>query len=62
MYGDIIQNVKHTMPMFKTLKGKKQNKTKAQVSKWVLAKHNIIYLQRQNDTIQVQIFKNQWRC
>jgi len=36
MYGVIIQNVKHTMPMFKTLKGKKQKKTKAgfEVGHW----------------------------
>ena len=44
----------------KTLRKKKQgNKQKQKlVSKWVIGKHNIIYLQRQNDTIQVQIFKN----
>ena len=47
------------MPTFKTLKEKKPTKQKQKlVSKWVIGKHNIIYLQRQNDTVQVQIFKN----
>ena len=42
------------MSTFKTLREKQKL-----VSKWVIGKHDIMYLiQRQNDTLQVQIFKN----
>jgi len=42
----------------KTLREKTNKQKQKLVSKWVIGKHNIIYLQRQNDTSQVQIFKN----
>ena len=46
------------MPTFKTLRETKNKQKQKPVSKWVIGKHNNIYLQRQNDTFQVQIFKN----
>ena len=57
MYG-VIQNAKRTMTKFKTFYLKQKKKKQKLGSKWVIGKHNIIYLQRQNDTVQVQIFKN----
>ena len=45
------------MPKFKTLREKNKPKQKL-FSKWVIGEHNITYLLRQNDTNQVQIFKN----
>ena len=46
------------MQTFKTLRETKNKQKQKLVSKWVIGKHNNIYLQRQNDTFQVQIFKN----
>ena len=39
----------------KAFREKKNKQKQKLVSKWVIGKHNIIYSQRQNDTIQIQI-------